>query len=138
VVLALLPKDMSAFSLLGFGKKVAQASVSPELKDLTVFCDVKDETILADCFGSAIAARIFAMPEYGKRAEKAKVYALEDVHLIASKVFHAEFVRGFHKGNGSNVIRYLGSLPPNVLGSGEYAVEIQKLCKTFGWSHQFH
>ncbi len=138
VILAVLPKDESSFSLLGFGKKVSQVAIGTSIKRLSIFCHAKNEVRIADCLGSAVAARIFAMPEYGKRTEKAKPYSLEAVDVLASKAFETEFVRGLHKGNGSNVIRYLGSLPPNVLGAGEYAVEIQKLCKSFGWQHEFH
>jgi len=139
VVLAVMPEDVSTFSLLGFCRKVSKSTVSEHLKNLSIVFDgVKDEESLADCFGSALAARTFQLPLIGKRTEKAKSFQLKDVRFFGSKGAEKSFWLGWHKGNGSNIVRFLGMLPPNVLDTEEYGKRIQKICKEFGFQFKFY
>jgi len=139
VAISLYPTDSSAFELLTHAKKSLKALLQKTHTNLFIFIDgAKDENLVADCLGSALAARLFQMPLFGKKTEKLKPWHLKEVSLLGGKTIEKSFVTGFSKGNGSNVVRYLATLPPNILDPQTYHQRIKKLCAQFGFEHSFH
>jgi len=137
--ISILPKDLSAFSLLGFAKKILKSFLLDNHTQLILILDgFKEEDLFADCFGSALAARIFQMPVVGKKQVDAKAFKLKDVYLYGGKKAGQLMTEGFHKGNGTNVVRYLGTLPPNVLDAKDYGARIKKICQKLGFDFKFH
>ncbi|MBI3542692.1 MAG: leucyl aminopeptidase family protein, partial [Deltaproteobacteria bacterium] len=93
----------------------------------------------ADAFGSALAARVFLMPIYGKRKDKQKAFRLETVMLVSgNKKALAALERGAILGDGTNLARELATIPPNHLHPSGYATRIAALCKEHGLKHKFH
>lgn len=136
---AVLPKDLSAFSLLTFGKKIMKSCLNENQTEMVfIFDGLKNENLFADCLGSAVAARIFRMPVVGKRIEDAKEFKLKQIQLMAGKSAGKFFEEGFHKGNGTNIVRFLGMLPPNYLDTAEYGVRIKKICQKLGFDFKFY
>ncbi len=138
-VAGVLPSELHAFGLLGFAKSLVKPALSAKTSQLAFWIDdAKAESLMADCLGSAVAARIFEMPVFGQRIEKSKAFALKSVQIFGGKSAEKEFTFGFHKGNGSNIVRYLGTLPPNVLDSAEYGRRIKKICQDLGFEFKFY
>lgn len=138
-ILAVIPSDVSAFSLLGFARSVLKEVIRPHTKSISlVFLEGKLEMLLADVFAAAVATRVFDMPEYGKRSEKKKIFQLEAVRVFASKNLDKPLQYGFATGEGANLVRYLGTLPPNILNTHTYGEKIKELAKQYKLSFKFY
>lgn len=140
ILVALLPEEKEAFFLLEYARDAVKRVVSDQTKQLHLFlADDEHELVLADAFGAALAARVFQMPVYGKRKAKQKEYQLRDVVLggaSASALEAAE--RGAMVAEGTNLARYLTTLPPNVLNPAHYGERIRKLCREHGLKLRFY
>jgi len=132
VTLAILPAQFVAFECLDFCKRVLKSSISPELKSLQIAYleSSKNDSEFMDCLGSALAARLFLMPRFGKKLKEQKEFKLSEVVMASQKKFQKDFHRGFEAGEGSNLVRHLGFLPPNILTAKAYGDEIKKLCRS--------
>ncbi len=140
VLIALLPEEKEAFFLLEFARDSLKALLNKKTQSLTlVLPESKFDLGLADAFGSALAAAVFSMPVYGKREKKEKPFQLKDVFLMSpSKGALAALERGAILGDGSNLARYLATLPPNVLDPKTYAERVKKLCAEHGLKFRLH
>lgn len=139
IFVGVLPEDMTTFEVLSFFRSLLKEAVQIETGELgAAFLGKFDEGLVADCLGAALATRIFKMPEYGKRAEKSKTFKLKSVSVYANKNLEKSLRYGFETGEGTNLVRYLGTLPPNELDTGEYAKRIQKFAKDAGFQYKFH
>ncbi|MBI3556023.1 MAG: leucyl aminopeptidase family protein [Deltaproteobacteria bacterium] len=140
VLIAILPTDQDPFFLLEFARDSLKMILNSKTPKLTlVLADAKLEQRLADAFGSALAAAVFAMPVYGKRQKKEKTFLLQDVWLQASsKKALTALERGAILGDGTNLARYLATLPPNVLDPAAYAERVKKLCAQHGLKFRMH
>jgi len=139
VFISVLPEDKSSFSLLGFARGVLGSAISHHTKSLAVgILEGKDEQALADCFGAALAIKTFQMPLYGKRLKDKKVYKLAKVELYSSKKVDAQFNYGLETGNGTNMVRKLGTLPPNELSANSYGATIRKIAKDHRLTVKFY
>lgn len=136
VFLALLPKDRSMYSLLGFSREILQAVLAWTEKGIGFLPASGGEEML-EALGAAVATRIYPMPLYGKRLKKPKRFRLEAVSLPSSKMEKA-FTRGFETGEGTNGVRSLGVTPPNELHPGEYIRRIRDLAKTEKLGFKFY
>lgn len=139
LIIGILPKDTSAFSLLTYAKRLLKSHLHLDAGVLVLNFDGQENSDeLAHYFGSALAARLFDLPVFGKKTEKAKPYKLKSVDLFGGKSLEKSFHEGFVAGNGSNIVRYLGILPPNVLGPVEYGKRIKQICQQNGFEFKFH
>lgn len=139
VVIATLPEDLTSFSLLGAARGVLKSILDASTENLSIIVlDSKHEAILAEVFSSAIATRIFQMPVYGKRAEKLKPFKLKNVFFYSSKSHERALRESFTIATGTNLVRYLGTMPPNDLNSAHYGKVIKELCTKFKIGFKFH
>src|SRR5690606_3225271 len=86
----------------------------------------------------ALATRIFPMPLYGKKAEKAKPFQLQTVRLVAHRDSRRFFDYGFATGEGTNRVRFLGTIPPNMLHTKTYGEVIRTLASDYGLQFKFY
>ena len=140
VLIALLPAAKDMYFQLEHARDSLKEVVQPSSKNLRIFFVSADRAeASADAHGAALAARTFLMPVFGKRAEKQKPFQLAHVELVSGqKKDLAAFEYGHATGEGTNLARYLATLPPNVLNPAHYADRIKKLCKELGLGHKFH
>lgn len=138
--IAALPEKLETFHLLGFARDCLRGALSPETKNLTlVIAEAEATETIADAFGSAIAARIFLVPVYGKRKEKEKSFQLSKVLLVAKDSETLNSIeRGHSLGDGTNLARYLATLPPNILTSGAYGTKIKEICAKYKLGFKFY
>jgi leucyl aminopeptidase len=137
-LIVVVKKDTSMFEALTQTKSALKSSLSVKALQLVVIFDAGVNAVLwADALGSSLAARLFSLPEMGQRVEKAKDYSLKTVALVGPKAIQKKFDEGFALGNGTNVVRYLGILPPNVLNTTTYKTRIKKICDDFGFHFKF-
>ncbi|MDB5036596.1 MAG: Peptidase [Bacteriovoracaceae bacterium] len=137
--LAVLPEEMTTFNLLGFAGAALKQGLPASAKSLSlVFLEAKEEARLSDCFGAAIATRIFQMPVYGKRVEKLKPFKLKDVFIFSAANQQKNFNYGFETGEGENLVRYLGALPPNELNTITYGAKIKELATKYKFQLKFY
>jgi len=130
VLISVLPKDRSSFRLLGFSKGVVNQAVQPQTKSIgLVFVEDKDDQTLVECLSAALSVRIFLMPAYGKMAKEQKRFHLNQVKVFASTNLDKAARYGFETGNGTNLTRYLGVIPPNKLSEAQYGTEIKRIAK---------
>ncbi len=139
ILVGVLPAEPSAFHLLGFARRCLKSALVPHARNLgLVFLDSKSEADLADCFGAALATRIFLMPIYGQRLKKQKKFELQQVGVFASKSQEKNLRYGFLSGEGTNLVRSLGSLPPNELDTEIYGKKIKAFASDYGFTLKFH
>lgn len=133
------PEETTTFALLGFAAKVLKAALQAPVKTFSlVILDVEKSEQLVDCLGAALAVRIFPMPVYGKRVEKVKSFDLMEVQIFASTLLAQPFRYGYATGEGTNLVRYLATLPPNQLDTKAYGAEIRKLAKRNHFKLKFY
>jgi len=132
-----LPEDLSVFSLLGFARSSLATLLSSHHKGLGLVL-VEGREDLAECLGAALAVRTFSMPLYGKKAKEHKAFKLKVAEIYSSKNLMKAFEYGFETGNGTNLARYLGALPPNELPPSIYGKKIQELAKKNRLSCKFY
>lgn len=139
VLLAALPENCSMHNLLEFARDRLKLALPVSAKSIAlVFLESKHEAHLSEAFGAATAARCFLMPLYGKRVKDQKKYQLAHVYLATSKKQLKSFDYGVETGEGSNLVRRLGTLPPNELNTKNYGFEIRRLCKEHKIDLKFH
>lgn len=140
VLVMILPEEKEKFFLLELARGAVKKVLGKQTKQIALlFADDEQEVALADAFGSALAACAFLMPVFGKREEKQKPWQLRDVYLVSSSDGALSALgRGAILGEGSNLARYLATLPPNVLNSAHYGERIRKLCRENGLKLKFH
>jgi leucyl aminopeptidase len=137
--IGVLPEDMSTFSLLGFVAGLLKSALLPADEKLSlVVLEPREEERLADCFGAALATRIFQMPVYGKRKEKLKPFKIQEVVWVSNANQQKTFHYGFETGEGTNLVRYLGALPPNELNPATYGQKIRELAKKYKFQVKFY
>lgn len=140
ILVGVAPADRAAFDLLGFARGCLKQAlrVGDETLGLAVL-DPELSELVHDCFGAAVAARVFALPAYGRKAKSAKPYKLREVRLYAeSDAALRRFEHGFATGDGSNVVRFLGMLPPNDLSSRTYGNYIRRYAREHGLKVKFY
>lgn len=138
-VICALPDQATTFEMLEFARNRLKAVVHPKLKTLAiVVLEPKLEAEILEYFGAALAARVFLLPAYGKKKEKQKAYALKSVHLFTSKKNLKAWEYGYQTGEGANIVRELGMLPPNILNTKGYGEEIRKRCRKYKLSVKFY
>lgn len=136
--ICVLPEEPSSFAGLGFAGECAKL-ISTKTRTLSLIClETKWEARLADWMGAAITVRTFLMPTYGKRAKEVKPFELSRVCLFASSKLEKEFSWGVLTAEATNTIRYLSSLPPNVLSTHTYPDYIHEYAKAEKLSVKFH
>lgn len=135
-----LPFKTSSFEKLEFARNQLKISLDSKTKNFVLaFIDLDSEAeSLADCFGAALSARIFQMPVYGKKAKDAKKFLLQNFTLVSHQTLNARLQYGFQTGEGSNRVRYWGTLPPNELNPEKFGNEIRKICKQWNFSLKFY
>ncbi|PIR23102.1 MAG: peptidase M17 [Deltaproteobacteria bacterium CG11_big_fil_rev_8_21_14_0_20_45_16] len=139
ILVLTLGEELSSYAFLTMARKALKQSLVWSHQCLgLVFLDAKHEENLADAFGAASSARVFEMPLYGKREKDRKKFALKEVHLFASRAIQKSFSYGMETGEGSNLVRYLGTLPGNRLQPGEYGRRIREFCKKYKLGLKFY
>jgi leucyl aminopeptidase len=135
---ALLPEKMEVFFLLEFARdSLKEALLQSTSKLRIVFAE--EASLAADPFGAALAARTFLMPVYGKKEKNQKPWLLEKVDIFSAKSKDlAAFEYGYATGGGTNLARYLATLPPNILNPEVYGDWIRLVCKENGITCRFH
>lgn len=144
VVLAVLPKAPKAHRLLEFARDTLKKAVQPTTSgvDLVFAKDAATRDVL-DTLGAAVGARTFAMPVIGKRAAKAKAFALSRVGLHVDvpsglSSLQEAFESGRKVVGGTNLARSLAMLPSNVLDPRGYGTRIEKLAREHGFKTRFY
>jgi leucyl aminopeptidase len=137
---AVLPSLTETHFLLGFARDTLKQVLHPSMTALRlVFLNEELEEACADAFGAAVSARTFMMPVFGKREKDQKPWQLKQVELVCeSKSCLDQFEYGMVTADGTNIARYLATLPPNILNPADYGTRIRKLCKENGISVKFH
>ena len=140
ILVVILPEEKETFFLLELARGAVKKVVKKHAKQVALlFVDEDYESTLADAFGSALTAAVFLMPVFGKREEKQKPWQLRNVYLLSSSDEALSALgRGAILGEGSNLARYLATLPPNVLNSAHYGERIRKLCRENGLKLKFY
>lgn len=143
--IALVPKETDTFFLLEFARDSVKAVLHPSHASLAIAfpggnsSEMDLHERLADAFGAAVAARIFLMPVFGKRAKDQKPWKLGSIEIISDRFEDLEsFCYGYASGEGTNIARFLATLPPNVLDPAEYGRRIREICRKNGLSFKFH
>ncbi len=138
--IAVLPSSMDTYSLLGFARDTVKQVLHSSMTSLRlIFLCEEHEQACADALGAAISAKTFMMPVFGKREKDVKPWLLKQVELVCeSKKCLDQFEHGLVTADGTNIARYLATLPPNVLNPETYGEHIRKLCKENGISVKFH
>ncbi len=137
--LFVLPEDTSAFSLLTFSRGVVKSSLLHYVKSYGVIVlDPKVEVGITDAITSAAAARVFAMPEYGRRLAKRKPFQLKTMRFFVSKPQEKLAQAAWLMCEGTNLVRSLGMLPPNELNPVTYGDRIRKLAKENKFQVKFY
>lgn len=139
-VLALLPKETQAYFLLEFARDTLKEALHSSISQLRIlFLETGVADITAEAFGAALAARVFEMPVYGKREKELKAWKLKTIELMSpNRNVVDSFQYGRATGEGSNLARYLSTLPPNILNPRNYGERIHKLCKENGLAVRFY
>lgn len=134
------PDEFSSFELLEFFRNQLKASLDQKTKSFAVFFIdfASHEQQMADCLGAALAARIFLMPSYGKKAKEAKKFALQNFGLVGEQNLSSKFEYGFESGEGTNRVRYWGSMPPNFLNPEQFGKLIRKISSDFNFTLKFY
>jgi leucyl aminopeptidase len=140
--IALLPqpkeKSNEAFFLLEFARDSLKLALQPAMVSFRLVL-IDDASVAADSFGAALAARAFLMPVYGKREKKQKPWQLNSFELVSAQGKDLKaFEYGYATGGGSNLARYLATLPPNILTAETYSDWIKEICKENGITFKFH
>jgi leucyl aminopeptidase len=137
---AVLPAAKDTYNLLGFARDTLKAALHHSMTALRlVFLDAASEEACADVFGAAVSARTFMMPVFGKREKDQKPWKLKQVELVCEgKKCLDQFEYGLVTADGTNIARYLATLPPNILNPAGYGERIRKLCKENGISVKFY
>lgn len=138
--IAVLPIATDTYTLLGFARDTMKQALHPSMAALRlVFMNEELEKACADVFGAAVSAKTFMMPVFGKREKDQKPWKLKQVELVCEdKQCLDQFEYGLVTADGTNIARYLATLPPNILNPGTYGDRIRKLCKENGISVKFH
>lgn len=129
ILVGVIGEDAQTFDLLGLAKKTLCELLSPHHKELLIFIlDPSLSSSISYAWGAALAARTYRAPIYGKRVKDAKDLKLTNVGIAGgSKSTIAEFERGHILGEGTNIVRYLGTLPPNVLNTHTFNAHLKKV-----------
>jgi leucyl aminopeptidase len=137
---AVLPNATETFFLLGFARDTLKQALHPSMTALRlVFLSEELEDACADAFGAAVSAKTFMMPVFGKREKDQKSWHLKQVELVCeSRNCLDQFEYGLVTADGTNIARYLATLPPNILNPGDYGARIRKLCKENGITVKFY
>lgn len=140
LVLGILPEPTSTFELLGFAKKLLAEALSHRDERLGVtWLGANGVDKMAFALGAALSARLFKRPVFGKKAEKVKTHAVKLVEIFhPGAQVRKEFERGYVYGEGTNLVRHLAYLPPNILNSKGYGEEIKRVSKEHGLKVKFH
>lgn len=134
-----LPEDKTTFDLLGFARGIVKASIDKHSEKIAfVVLESKWEAELADAVAAAIGTHTFQMPVFGKKAKKIKAFKLNEVFFVSSKNHLKALQYSFHTSYGTNLVRYLGTLPPNELDPVSYAKIIKTLSSQYGLQFKFH
>jgi leucyl aminopeptidase len=138
--IALLPADRSPFVLLEFARDGLGKVLEPEHQAFRlVILEADEARSCADAFGAALAARIFLMPVFGKRTKDQKPWQLEKTEFVSSNAGDLEILKyGYATGEGTNLARFLATLPPNILDSANYGERIRKLASENGLTARLH
>jgi len=134
----LLPKEKDAYFLLEFARDSLKQALIPQTKKIR-FVLIEEASSLADPLGAALAARTFLMPVYGKKEKSQKPWQLETVSIASEKSKDLQaFEYGYASGGGTNLARYLATLPPNFLNTATYGDWIRQIAQENGISCKFH
>jgi leucyl aminopeptidase len=138
--IALLPSSTDTYFLLGFARDTVKQALHPSMSSLRlVLANEEHAEACADAIGAAISARTFLMPVFGKREKDQKPWQLKQVEIVCeSKNCLDRFEYGLVTADGTNIARYLATLPPNILNPADYGTRIRKLCKENGISVKFY
>ena len=89
--------------------------------------------------GAALAARVFLMPAFGRRTKDTKPWKLAEAELVSARSGDLEvFQYGFATGEGTNLARFLATLPPNILNTAGYGKRIRELASSNGLKASLH
>jgi leucyl aminopeptidase len=146
--IAVLPSKTEMYFLLEFARDTLKQVLLTSTSKLRIVLmsqgkeanrnDALNESV-ADALGAAVIARTFLMPVFGKRESDQKPWQLKTLELVSeNKQDHDAFEYGYATGGGTNLARYLATLPPNVLNPGTYGNWIRKICKENGIKFHFH
>jgi leucyl aminopeptidase len=146
--IAILPAKAQMFFLLEFARDTLKQVLQPSTQKLRLVLaptgknseknDALSESV-ADAFGAAMIARTFLMPVFGKREKDQKPWQVKSIELVSeNKKDQDAFDYGCATGGGTNLARYLATLPPNILNPGTYGNWIRKICKENGITFRFH
>jgi leucyl aminopeptidase len=129
----------SAFELLVFARKVWTAGLKEATKSLSVYLMSGAATpLMAESLGAAFATRKFLMPVYGEKKKEQKSFQIKKVSLCSDKDLNAAFTYGYETGEGSNLVRSLGTIPANFLDPEIYGKKIKEWAKEYRLGVQFH
>lgn len=140
--IALLPqpkeKSNEAFFLLEFARDCLKQALQPTTISFRLVL-IDEASVASDSFGAALAVRTFLMPVYGKREKDQKPWQLNALDLVSDQSKDMKsFEYGYATGGGTNLARYLATLPPNILNTETYADWIKQICKENGITLKFH
>jgi leucyl aminopeptidase len=140
--IAILPepkeKSNEAFFLLEFARDGLKQTLQPSMSSFRLVL-VDEASIAADAFGAALATRTFLMPVYGKKEKSQKPWQLIQLDLFSDQSKDLKSLEyGYATGGGTNLARYLATLPPNILNTETYSDWIKQICKENGIGCKFH
>ncbi len=130
IIVALLPKDLSSFSVLTWAGKLIRGIVGTSLETLAIVqLQTSHEKIINDALVSALEVARHAMPLYGTKAKERKTLKLKNVDMFSSRPDEKALQESRQITWGTNLVRDLGTVPPNLLTAANYCKQIEALCK---------
>jgi leucyl aminopeptidase len=137
--IALHPSPAETFHFLEFARDCLKQALHPKMKTVRIVISEENSDKVAEAFGAALSVRIFPMPVYGKREKEMEPWQLGKVEIISAKgnVMNV-FQYGYATGEGTNLARYLATLPPNILDTAGYGKRIREICKKNNLSFKFY
>lgn len=137
--IAVLPSKAEPYNLLEFARDTLKQALHPKMKTARILFSDENGEKVSEAFGAALAARVFLMPVYGKREKDQEAWLLNKVEIVGSREKTMDaFQYGYATGEGTNLVRYLATLPPNILDTHGYGKRIREICKKNGLTFKFH
>jgi len=138
VTVGRLAADATPFEMLEAARKWISAVRSHKPKALGLAFAGLDEhqaAVAAEAVLAAVLSAEFAMPKFTAKSDETKS-VIRELHVFdtAEKI---DFSRTLASAEGTNLARWLATLPGNYLTPGKYRKYVEQLAKEFGWEAEY-
>ncbi|HEX6928177.1 MAG TPA: leucyl aminopeptidase family protein [Gammaproteobacteria bacterium] len=138
VTVARIAADATPFEMLEAARKWIAAARAHKPKALGLAFAGLDESLAAAVAEAVLAATLaaeFDMPKITAKPADAKV-AIRELHIFGLAA-RLDFTRTIATAEGTNLARWLATVPGNYLTPARYRKYLEALAKDFGWQAEF-